>query len=156
MNILEMRTHVKHRRLNVKAGVQIPHPLSAWRSNSPPPGRQRGQMPEVCPGGMLKLRFDRYITNMISTIGWQSLEERRAIARLTLMYKIVQGLVNVSTTPLLPSGRQPGHTSHLSFSHLQSNKNCHRSSFFPCTIPEWNSLPLSSRSATSIQTSMRF
>ena len=37
---------------------------------------------------------------MISTAGWQSLEERRAMARLTLMYKIVHDLVDVSTATL--------------------------------------------------------
>lgn len=37
------------------------------------------------------------VTNMISTNGWQSLEERRAMARLTFMYKIVHDLVDVST-----------------------------------------------------------
>ena len=37
---------------------------------------------------------------MISTTGWQSLEERRAMARLTLMYKIVHDLVDVSTATL--------------------------------------------------------
>ena len=45
-------------------------------SNSPPwqssvqippfPGTMDSQMPEVCPGGMLKLQFDRYITGDIS------------------------------------------------------------------------------------------
>ena len=30
------------------------------------------------------------VTNMISTIGWQSLEERRAIPRLTVVYAVVQ------------------------------------------------------------------
>ena len=37
---------------------------------------------------------------MISTAGWQSLEERRAMARLTLMYKIVHDLVDVYTATL--------------------------------------------------------
>ena len=37
---------------------------------------------------------------MISTAGWQSLEERRAMACLTLMYKIVHDLVDVSPATL--------------------------------------------------------
>ena len=46
---------------------------------------------------------------MISNIGWQSLEERGAIARLALMYKIVHSVVDISTSPLLPRGRQSRH-----------------------------------------------
>ena len=91
------------------------------------------------------------ITNMISTNGWQSLEEQRAIACLTVMYKILHSLVDVSAATLCPNGCQTRHTSHLSFCHLQSNKNCYRSSFFPHTIPEWNSLPLTLCSTTSVQ-----
>ena len=48
-----------------KALDQIPHPLEDFDDQIPSsPGRQRCQMPGVCPGGggMLKLRFDRYIT----------------------------------------------------------------------------------------------
>ena len=48
---------------------QIPHPLEDSDNQIPSsPGWQRCQMPEVCWGGggagvgMLKLRFDRYIT----------------------------------------------------------------------------------------------
>ena len=50
----------------LKHGDQIPHPLEDSDNQIPAsPGRQRCQMPGVCPGGgggMLKLRFDRYIT----------------------------------------------------------------------------------------------
>ena len=49
----------------LKHGDQIPHPLEDSDNQIPSsPGRQRCQMPGVCPGGgggMLKLRFDRYI-----------------------------------------------------------------------------------------------
>ena len=69
-------------------------------------------------------RRESSVMNMISNIGWQSVEERRTIARLTLSYKIVHGLVDISTSPLLPSGRQTRHTSHLSYLRLQFNTNC--------------------------------
>lgn len=50
--------------------------------------------------------------NMISTNGWHSLEERRAIIHQTLMHKIVHGLVDVCTATLCHSGRQTRRTSH--------------------------------------------
>ena len=43
-------------------GDQIPYPLEDSDNQIPSfPGWHRCQMPGVCPGGMLKLRFDRYI-----------------------------------------------------------------------------------------------
>ena len=37
--------------------------------------------------------------------GWHSLQERRAMSRLTLMYKIVRGLVNEDPSEVANSGR---------------------------------------------------
>ena len=49
----------------IEGGVQIPHPPEDSDNQIPySQGRQRCQMPGVCQGGgggMLKLRFDRYI-----------------------------------------------------------------------------------------------
>ena len=42
-------------------GDQIPHPLEDWLSNSPPPRRQRSQMPGVCTG---------YVEALIWLIQW--------------------------------------------------------------------------------------
>ena len=53
------------------------------------------------------------VTNMISNISWQSLEERRVTARLTLMYKIVQG-PSVDCSPLHPSCQVVAKTSYFS------------------------------------------
>ena len=92
------------------------------------------------------------VTSMIRNIGWQSLQERRAVARLTLMYKIVHGYVEVLNTPLQSSSCQTRHASQLTYRNLQTNKNCYRHSFFPRTIPEWNSLPFSIRSSSSVET----
>ena len=50
---------------NINANLRICEVFSPEDSNYQipfPPGQQRCQMPGVCPGGgMLKLRFDRYI-----------------------------------------------------------------------------------------------
>ena len=51
----------------LKHGDQTPHPLEDTDNQIPSSlGRQRSQMPGVCPvGGMLKLRFDRYIMTQL-------------------------------------------------------------------------------------------
>ena len=45
------------------------------------------------------------VTQMICDLGWQSLEARRALSRLSLMYKIAHGLVDVESQILVRSGR---------------------------------------------------
>ena len=62
--------------------------------------------------GHILYRLSRYND---SNIGWQSLEKRRSITRLTFMYKIVLGLVDISFSPLLPTGRQARNTSLICY-----------------------------------------
>ena len=45
---------------------------------------------------LVETTIESRMTNMISDISWQSLEECRAIDRLVLMYKIVHVLVDIS------------------------------------------------------------
>ena len=45
------------------------------------------------------------VTQMICDLGWQSLEARRAVSCLSLMYKIAHGIVDVESQILVRSGR---------------------------------------------------
>ena len=45
------------------------------------------------------------VTSLLSQLSWQTLEERRSVARLVLFYKIINGLVAVP----LPDYIQPTH-----------------------------------------------
>jgi len=40
------------------------------------------------------------VTSMLTRLGWATLEQRRDNQRLTMMYKVVHGLVAVPTTHL--------------------------------------------------------
>lgn len=42
------------------------------------------------------------VTSMLHTLGWRSLQLRRADARLVLMYKIIHGLVAIPSVQLVP------------------------------------------------------
>jgi len=44
------------------------------------------------------------VMQMICDLGWQSLEARRAVSRLSLMYKIAHGLVDIESQILVRSG----------------------------------------------------
>ena len=90
------------------------------------------------------------VTQMIKDLGWQSLQERRAISRLSLMYKIVHGLSEVQLPNLMRKTRTTRSASGKGFRNVRSNKDCYRSSFLPRTIPEWNNLPDKIRNAPSL------
>ena len=66
----------------LKHGDQIPHLLEDSDNQIPfSPGRQRCQMPGVCPGGgggMLKFRFDRYISRFCLCEGFPVIAKRTA------------------------------------------------------------------------------
>ena len=92
------------------------------------------------------------ITTIINNLGWKTLEERRAASRLTLMYKIINKLVDVDikNTPLQLLNTQTHRSFPLTYQNLRPNKNCYKCSFFSRTIPEWNSLPVSVRTSNSV------
>ena len=90
------------------------------------------------------------VIKMIKELSWQSLQERRAVNRLTLMCKTVHGLSEVQFSNLIRKTRTTRSASDNGFRNVRCNKNCYRSSFVPRTIPEWNNLPDKIRNAPSL------
>jgi hypothetical protein len=79
------------------------------------------------------------VTAMLQQLGWPSLQERRAHAKVTMMYRITNGLVEVPTSNLTAISSARGHGLHylVPFARTQ----CYQKSFYPDTIRLWNSLP---------------
>ena len=78
----------------------------------------------------------------LNQLGWRTLEQRRADARLCLFYKIVYGLVAVP----LPNYVQPTHRifrycHSMTYRQIQTSTNYYKYSFFPLAIVQWNALP---------------
>ena len=95
----------------------------------------------------------RASSRLLERLGWQTLQERREAARLTLFYKIVNKHVAVDTgNPLRASTRNPRSNSALSpaFINIQTTRDCYKYSFFPRTIADWNQLSPRTREATSV------
>jgi hypothetical protein len=91
--------------------------------------------------------YSRYshVTPIIQKLGWDSLENRRLSAQLTMFYKINQGLVGIN----FPSVVSPLYRRQVSrlpnefpYNHLQTRINVYRYSFYPRTIIAWNNIPL--------------
>ena len=82
------------------------------------------------------------VTSMLDELGWPSLEARRKQGRLTMLFKISQGLVAIPTrSHLVPVTRATRHCHELGFKIPHSRIDAHLYSFYPRTIREWNILP---------------
>ena len=64
--------------------VQIPHPSNATFKFPPSPGTMHSQLPEVCPGGMLKFRIDPRITSRYGHREAIALYEKRSTHNLAV------------------------------------------------------------------------
>ena len=84
------------------------------------------------------------ITEMLTYLKWPSLQSRRTVARLTLLYKIVKKLIAIPENglPLLTPVPSTRAQHSLKLMQLQSRVDIHKYSFLPRTIIEWNALQI--------------
>ena len=91
--------------------------------------------------------------DMIKHLGWATLETRRRQSRLTLMYKLTHGLIDIDSREYLIQHSE-SHTrgSHqFKFRVPYLNKDVFKFSFFPKTKADWNCLPEAIVSSTSLE-----
>ena len=84
------------------------------------------------------------VTQMQNELGLRSLEQRRADARVIMLFKIVHGLVAI---PLPSYFEQPSrmtrHSNPLALRQIHTFVNYYKYSFFPAAVVCWNKLPSS-------------
>lgn len=109
-------------------------------------------------------RAARFVTNdhrrtssvkqMLDSLDWEPLQDRREKARLISLYKEVHHLTpsNIDHLKLNPQMKYNTRQSHdLNLAITHTNKNCYKYSLYPRTIPTWNSLPDSTKSAPDVE-----
>jgi hypothetical protein len=93
------------------------------------------------------------VTSLMKKLNMDTLEERRRSQRLVFLYKILNGHVAVPTDQIdLVLSDRPvrGTSTKQKLLILRSNTTELQKSYTPRTIPQWNSLPQSVTSASSI------
>ena len=79
---------------------------------------------------------------MMKDLKWQPLHERRRDQRLTLMYKMVNGLVAIPADTLFTCNTRPSRNSHSKTIRVTTcNTEVYKNSYVPTTINDWNQLP---------------
>ena len=75
------------------------------------------------------------VTQMINTLGWRSLEQRRASARILMFYKIVQCLVEIPLPPYIQRQIRMTRTTHPYHTiQILTTANYYKYVFFPLAI----------------------
>ena len=97
-------------------------------------------------------RTEGTVTKLLQELEWPTLEERRSHARLALMYKVVNELVDIPSDPYLTPVTRQGIRRNNSNQYQQPHCriNIYKNSYFPRTIAEWNNLPDSTIQANTI------
>ena len=91
------------------------------------------------------------VASMLDTLKWDTLENRREQARLTMFYKVVHNMVALPKEDfLIQSNRPSRHGSHISFLHIPARTDYFKNSFFPRTVPQWNRLDSAITSAETL------
>ena len=91
---------------------------------------------------------------MIKDLGWATLEKRRRQSRLTLMYKLAHGRIDIETRKyLIQHSESRTRGSHQFIFRVPcANEDVFKFWFFPKTIADWNCLPEAIVSSSSLET----
>jgi hypothetical protein len=81
------------------------------------------------------------VTDMMTKLDWIPLSQRRKNARLTLFFKVVNGLVAIPPDNFLETKSTRTRSKHTQqYKVLSPQTEIYRNSFFPKTIIDWNNL----------------
>jgi len=74
------------------------------------------------------------VTEMLQSLGWTSLEQRREISHLIMLYKVLHKVVSIPNhyIPITSNSSTRGHTQR--FQQLQAHLDVYLHSFFPSTL----------------------
>ena len=78
------------------------------------------------------------VSDMLRSLDWRSIEQRRVDSRLTILYKIRNHLVAIDENSYLQRGTG---RREYQYRQLRADKDYTRFSFFPRTVIQWNQLP---------------
>ena len=97
------------------------------------------------------------VTQLFKDLQWDTLQTRRKIKRLSIIYKMEHNLIDIPLDHYIQHNTRTSRKHDSQFLQIRYSANIFGSSFFPTTIKEWNSLPsntVSSKSLKSFQNSL--
>ena len=94
----------------------------------------------------------------MNSLNWKPLEERRATAKLKMLFKAKHGTVDIPFDHLKNHSKNLRHSCRRpeNFAIPASSVDSHLYSFYPNTIRLWNSLPEEAKKMSSVDTFKSF
>ena len=90
------------------------------------------------------------VTEMLQKLELPTLKERRKIDKVCMIFKIKNGLIDISSEEHLPTPPRPNRRYPNNIFVPRSKTSTHLNSFFPSGIRLWNSLPPQAHSALTL------
>ena len=90
------------------------------------------------------------VTSLLNRLEWDTLEERREMSRLTMLFKIQNGLVDLNPSDYY--SKSDSRTRGCKFNQVRAYNPAHINSFFPRTLSQWNKLPPGITTTETLQT----
>ena len=81
------------------------------------------------------------VTKLLSDLKWETLETRRLIHRLSLMYKIRRELVEIPMSQHLVHNTRSSRPHNQKYIRPATRVDTYKYSFFPASIKKWNKPP---------------
>ena len=91
------------------------------------------------------------VTNMVKSLKWENLEDRRKSARLSMLFKIQHDLIDIDRQQYLTLNDSRTQCKNKRLYQERSSTDTYGQSFFPKTIRDWNRLPTNTTSADTIE-----
>ena len=134
--------HIKETAYNIYVRPQLEYASQVW-SPQTITGKRKIENIQSRAGRFVTKRFKytESITEIISSLNWQSLENRRNITDIITCHKILHNKLEVPTQNVFIP-----HTSHTRsdtqpFKNIVCSVDAAKNSYFPRTISRWNKLP---------------
>jgi hypothetical protein len=92
------------------------------------------------------------VTEMVERLKWQSLQERRLVRRLTLLYQAHHHLFAIAIPSYVNLSIRPSSRKHpMQYLAIPSRTTVYADSFWPRTIQSWNDLPEATVLKTTVE-----
>ena len=90
------------------------------------------------------------VTNLLNSLQWESLQQRRWKQSLVMCYKIHHQLIAIEPANYYTTGDSRTRGNHR-FRQIRAKKDTYQHSFFPRSIRKWNQVPSSVVDAGSLE-----
>ena len=141
-NLYNCPPHVKEAAYKIYVRPQLEYASQVW-SPQTVTGKRKLENIQSRAGRFVTGRFKRTesITDILSTLNWDSLEHRRNVVDLFTCHKILHNKLEIPTQSIFIPHNSDTRSNTQPFQNIACRVDAVRGAYFPRTIARWNKLP---------------